>query len=111
PTKPDKPHFYDGATGPMMIGADGRATPVLGPDDKPIPPKKGDKPLTESQAKATLYVGMMDTAEKAAAASGFNPKDLKNQTMLAFARGDIPNLPKAAQNIAASSPSQKYAQS
>lgn len=69
-----------------------------------------EKPLTEAQGKATLYLGMMRDGEKAIAASGFNPASPVSQVDLQAARGDIPFTPKALQNLGASKEAQVYAQ-
>lgn len=114
-----KPHLYDGPTGPVWVtppgaGLAGQPAPtqsVLGPDGKPIDPKKRDQPLTEAQGTASFYLGMMtDAGKRMDDLKGFDPSIAKNQAALAFARGDFPKLPKAAQNLAAGAPAQKYAQ-
>lgn len=115
--KPDeapRPTIYDSPTGPVWVSPPGRGAPnqpVLGPDGKPIDAKKRDQPLTEAQGTAAFYLGMMTDAEKnLAAIKNFDPSTLKNQTLVAFARGDIPKLPKAVQAGVAGQEAQKYAQ-
>lgn len=113
PERPAAPQLYEGPNGPMWITPPGRGTgpvPVSGPDGKPLGPKKGEKGLTETQAKATLYTGMMQDAENAIANLKFDPSTLKNQTDIALARGDLSYIPKSLQNVAASATAQQYAQ-
>jgi hypothetical protein len=106
----DKPSVITGPNGDVLAvdARSGTGRPVMGPDGKPL--SKGGKPLTESQGTASFYLGMMGDAEKALAATKFDPTSPKNQTYLAFARGDLPKLPKAIQNAAAPAPAQQYAQ-
>lgn len=113
PEKPAPSQLYEGATGPMWLQPPTKGSetqPVVGPDGKPLPAKKAQSPLTESQGTASFYLGMMSDAEKATNGAGFDPSTTKNQTLLAFARGDLPKLPKVAQNAMAGAPAQKYAQ-
>jgi hypothetical protein len=108
-----KPQVVTGPDG-QVFAVDARAgtgAPVMGPDGKPL--NKGEKPLTESQAKGSLYLGMMQSAEKSIAEAtkkGFDPAKLENQTALALARGDMPWVPKVGQNALAGAPAQKYMQ-
>lgn len=114
--KPPQPQLYEGPNGAVWITPPPRGqqatVPVTGPDGQPLGPKKGDKPLSEVQAKATLYTGMMQAAEdNVAKIKNFDPTKFTNQTWLAMARGDIPVLSKSAQNVLAPAPAQQYAQS
>jgi hypothetical protein len=105
-----KPQVVSGPSGDVLA-VDPRAGTgrvVTGPDGQPL--NKGQKPLTESQAKGALYLGMMQDSEKAIDALKFNPATIQNQTLIAFARGDIPKLPKAVQNAFAGTEAQKYTQ-
>lgn len=115
-TKPAEPRLYDGPEGPVWIappggGQPGQTMPVMGPDGKPIAAKKRNQPVTEAQAKAKLYVGMMDDAEQAISGLKFDPTSMKNQTEVALARGDVPMIPKVLQNSVAAKEAQLYAQS
>lgn len=113
--KPAAPQLYDGPNGPVWITppsrGQGGSLPVAGPDGQPLGPKKGEKPLSETQAKATLYTGMMADAEKAISGLKFDPSTLKNQTEILLARGELPKIPKVMQNMATSKDAQLYAQS
>jgi hypothetical protein len=76
------------------------------------PLMKPDKALTEVQGKGSLYLGMMTDSEEAIGKlKNFDPSNLKNQTLIAFARGDIPKLPAAMQNMIAGKEAQQYMQS
>lgn len=70
-------------------------------------PPTTDKPLTESQATAALYYGMMQSASKDIAS--VDPKKI-NSFSLSAARGEIPYVPSALQNAAANPDAQKYTQ-
>lgn len=114
PDAPERPapqqHVMVGDVAYSFNPRTGQYAPAVGADGQPIAKSPKDKPLTEAQGTASMYLGMMTDAEKAAGSSGFDPVGGKNQTLLAFARGDIPKLPKVIQNAAAGAPAQKYAQ-
>jgi hypothetical protein len=110
--KEPSPGQYDAARGVIIDPRTGQAKPVTMPDGSPLAPKdgKGEKPLTEGQAKGSMYLGMMENAEKSIAKiKGFDPTKLTNQTMLALARGDVPVIGKAGNLMAGAAP-QQYAQ-
>lgn len=65
------------------------------------------KPLTESQANAAMYLGMMRSASDDLAK--LDGKGLTTRG-LALARGDVPYLPKALQTAMAGADQQKYQQ-
>jgi hypothetical protein len=116
PDKPAKPQLYDGPEGPVWVtppgsGQPGQTLPVTDPKGNPLSAKKRNQPVTEAQAKAKLYVGMMDDAEQSLATLKFDPTSLKNQTEIALARGDLPLIPKTLQNATAAKEAQVYAQS
>lgn len=72
---------------------------------------RANKPLTESQAKGALYLGMMNDAEAAISKiQGFDPKTGKAQVALSLARGDVPKVPGAVQNLVAGKEAQQYNQ-
>jgi hypothetical protein len=68
---------------------------------------KDGKPLTAEQGQASMYLGMMKSASKDIDKLGNAPAPSE----VALARGDVPLLPKFAQNMLASDKAQKYAQS
>lgn len=77
--------------------------PVIGPDGQPL--SKGDKPLTEGQAKNSMYYGMMRSAsERIDNIHGVKPLEI------ALARGDVAYVPQFVQNLASGEAAQKYGQ-
>jgi hypothetical protein len=114
PEKPAAPQLYNGPNGPVWVTPPTRGQadtqPVVGPDGKPIPAAKREHPLTESQARGTIFLGQMREAEKAIEAlkgkiDPTNPKDQANIAASAagkeagLVRGGLINMltPAAAQ--------------
>lgn len=104
---------YDSARGVVIDPRTGQARPVTMSDGSALAPKdKGGKPLTEGQAKGSLYLGMMQDAEdNVSTIKNFDVTQPNNQTLIAFARGDIKKLPPALANSAAGAEAQRYVQS
>jgi hypothetical protein len=114
----NKPQIVAGSNGEVFT-VDPRAgtgAPVVGPDGQPL--NKGGKPLTESQAKASVYYGQMRGASDAAnkiIVGGFNPagKDQGTYTQARAASMLSENHPVVAAVLGAMTPAQaqKYQQS
>lgn len=119
PDRPDspRPQLHDGPNGPMwvtppQIGA-GASVPVTDEKGNPIPGKKRDQPLTESQAKGTLFLGQMREAEKSISGLKFKPETTTAQAQLAAAlrAKEAPGmLSGTLLNVAAGKDAQQYAQ-
>jgi hypothetical protein len=104
---------YDSTRGVVVDPRTGQARPVTMPDGSTLPAKEG-KPnkLTEGEAKGSLYLGMMKDAEdNVSTLKDFDVTKANNQTLIAFARGDIKKLPPAVANSAAGAAAQQYVQS
>lgn len=83
-----KPQIVTGPNGEVYAvnAKTGTGAPVLGPDGQPL--NKGEKPLTESQAKATAYANQMANASRNIAdlgANGFTGEGRWQQGRLAAA--------------------------
>lgn len=56
PRQEPAPQIVQTESGPMQVGRDGRAVPIMGPDGRPVKPKPAaPKPMTEFQGKSALY--------------------------------------------------------
>ena len=118
PEKPARPQLYDGPEGPVWVTPPGAQAasgtqPVTDPQGNPISAKKRNQPLTESQARGTLFLGQMREAEKAIGAlKGFDPT--KNMSQLDFAMAQKAKeagvIPGAAMVMYAGKNAQKYSQ-
>jgi hypothetical protein len=92
-----KPQVISGPNGEVYTvdAKRGTGAPVMGPDGQPL--SKGDKPLTESQAKATAFVNQMQNASTVLAEldkKGFNGKNTYQQAQIVNAGGQgIPYVP------------------
>jgi hypothetical protein len=111
PDKPAKPQLYDSAGGPLWVTPEGSA-PVVGPDGKPLQGKKRDQPLTESQARGTLFLGQMREAQEAIDKLKFKPETLTAQAQLASAlkAKEAGTIAGGVMNAAAGQDAQQYAQ-
>jgi hypothetical protein len=121
--KPDRddsprPQLYDGPEGPVWVTAPTRGQnpgtlPVTDPQGNPISAKKRNQPLTESQAKATLFLGQMRGAEKSIEGlAGIDPTNKKDQAQIGAAMAAKETGPLRAFAINALTPAsaQRYAQ-
>ena len=89
--QPPQPRILDTAQGPMELGPNG-AKPVLGPDGKPLGPKKGAAPLSATAQKELFEAD--DVANSAQNAIGIlqsiiakDPKTGKSQNDAAYEGG------------------------
>jgi hypothetical protein len=96
----DKPQIVSGANGEILAvnPRAGTGDLVRGPDGQPL--SKGDKPLTESQAKATAYANQMADASAQIAklhGEGFQGNSAADQVKIANAGAQgIPFVPGSA---------------
>lgn len=81
----------------------GTGAQVNGPDGQPL--SKGEKPLTESQGQASMYLGMMKEASKT-----LSTLDKPSTIQTAWAKGEVPMVPTIIQNVMANKTAQKNAQ-
>jgi hypothetical protein len=110
-----KPQIVTGPNGELFTvdTRSGRGAPVIGPDGQPL--SKGEKPLTESQAKATVFANQMITASRELdeiAKQGFTGTG-RAQQLATFAAGTkgIPFTPAGPiAHMAAPQIAQKYVQ-
>jgi hypothetical protein len=98
--QPQQPRIIETPTGPMQIDASGKATPILGPDGKPVGPKKGAAPLSATAQKELFEAD--DVSNSAANAIGIlksiitpDEKTTKSQNDLAYG-GGLGNLRTSA---------------
>jgi hypothetical protein len=94
---------WDGAAG-MFVYPPSAESPT-GRVAQPEGYNRISKPLTESQAKNALYLGMMKTASE-----GINQITGLSNSEIALARGDVTAVPQFMQNIMAGDTAQKYIQ-
>ena len=92
PPQPQQPKVIETPTGPMILNADGTTKPVLGPDNKPLGPKKAGAPLSATAQKELFEAD--DVANSAATATSIlksiitpDPKTGKSQNDLAYEGG------------------------
>lgn len=114
--KAPKPQLYDGPNGPVWItppgAGGGGAVPVTGPDGQPIPAKKREQALTETQSRGTLFLGQMRAAEEAIKAleGKIDPASLAGQANIAMANKGSTSSFGAPLNMLASKEAQQYNQ-
>lgn len=112
-----RPQLYDGPNGPVWITPPGRGgssatAPVLGPDNQPIPAKKREQALTESQSRGTLFLGQMRAAEEAIKRleGKIDPTSLSGQAGIAMAHKGTTSSFGAPLNMLAPKAAQQYNQ-